>query len=96
MKIGKVILLAGSLSVAFPGASLSHSGGLNAEGCHAGSKPYHCHRVQNPTRQNSPPVKMSRSRICHAKGTRYYHQTKNFSAYNTVKACLNAGGRLPR
>jgi len=22
----------------------SHSGGLNASGCHAGSKPYHCHR----------------------------------------------------
>ena len=25
---------------------LSHSGGLNSAGCHAGSKPYHCHRVQ--------------------------------------------------
>ena len=23
---------------------MSHSGGLNASGCHAGSKPYHCHR----------------------------------------------------
>lgn len=23
----------------------SHSGGLNASGCHAGSKPYHCHRA---------------------------------------------------
>jgi len=22
----------------------SHSGGLNSQGCHAGSKPYHCHR----------------------------------------------------
>ena len=22
----------------------SHSGGLNSSGCHAGSKPYHCHR----------------------------------------------------
>lgn len=22
----------------------AHSGGLNADGCHAGSKPYHCHR----------------------------------------------------
>ena len=24
--------------------ALAHSGGLNAEGCHAGSRPYHCHR----------------------------------------------------
>ena len=23
----------------------SHSGGLNASGCHGGSKPYHCHRT---------------------------------------------------
>ena len=22
----------------------SHSGGLNSQGCHAGSRPYHCHR----------------------------------------------------
>ena len=24
----------------------AHSGGLNKKGCHAGSQPYHCHRVQ--------------------------------------------------
>ena len=23
----------------------AHSGGLNKQGCHAGSKPYHCHRA---------------------------------------------------
>lgn len=23
---------------------LAHSGGLNSQGCHAGSRPYHCHR----------------------------------------------------
>lgn len=39
------------LSAAIVIASLSvgtfaaaHSGGLNAQGCHAGSRPYHCHR----------------------------------------------------
>jgi len=26
--------------------AISHSGGLNSSGCHAGSKPYHCHRAQ--------------------------------------------------
>ena len=25
-------------------ALLSHSGGLDSQGCHGGSKPYHCHR----------------------------------------------------
>jgi hypothetical protein len=24
----------------------AHSGGLDKNGCHAGSKPYHCHRAQ--------------------------------------------------
>ena len=36
-------LLAISLAAA-PVSAHAHSGGLNAEGCHAGSKPYHCHR----------------------------------------------------
>ena len=26
----------------------THSGGLNKQGCHAGSKPYHCHRKALP------------------------------------------------
>lgn len=30
---------------------LAHSGGLNAQGCHAGSKPYHCHRSTRSTPQ---------------------------------------------
>ncbi|MED5387427.1 MAG: YHYH domain-containing protein [Pseudomonadota bacterium] len=25
------------------GGALAHSGGTDANGCHAGSKPYHCH-----------------------------------------------------
>ena len=28
--------------------AVSHSGGLNKQGCHAGSKPYHCHRTTLP------------------------------------------------
>lgn len=27
--------------------SYGHSGGLDANGCHAGSKPYHCHRASS-------------------------------------------------
>lgn len=26
--------------------AVAHSGGLDKQGCHAGSKPYHCHRAQ--------------------------------------------------
>ena len=29
----------------FSAMSHSHSGGLDANGCHAGSQPYHCHRA---------------------------------------------------
>jgi len=45
---------------------------------------------------DEPPVKMSKSGICHARGTSYYAQTKNYTAYNTLEACLRAGGRRPK
>ena len=32
---------------------MSHSGGLNSSGCHAGSKPYHCHRSASEMTTNS-------------------------------------------
>jgi hypothetical protein len=43
-----------------------------------------------------PPVKMSKTGICHARGTSYYAQTKNYTAYNTLEECLQAGGRRPK
>lgn len=42
------------------------------------------------------PVKMSKSGICHAPGTTYYKQTKNYTPYPTLKDCLSAGGRMPK
>jgi hypothetical protein len=36
-----VILVCGSLSTLVHG----HSGGLDSNGCHSGSQPYHCHRA---------------------------------------------------
>lgn len=79
-----------------PNLAAAHSGGLNAQGCHAGSKPYHCHRPQTLTAQNGPSVKMSRTDICHAQGSRYYFQTKNFTAFEDIATCIQAGGRLPK
>ena len=42
------------------------------------------------------PVKKSKTNICHQKGSKYYDQTKHFRAYNTVKDCIDSGGRLPK
>lgn len=44
----------------------------------------------------SEPVNMSKSGICHAPNTTYYKQTKNYTPYPTLQACLSAGGRMPK
>ena len=43
-----------------------------------------------------PEVKMSKSKICHAVDSTYYSRTKNYTAFETIDACLEAGGRLPK
>ena len=42
------------------------------------------------------PVKKSKTNICHKKGSKYYDQTKHFRTYNTIKDCIDSGGRLPK
>ena len=46
--------------------------------------------------QTKEPVKLSKSGICHAPGSTYNEQTKNFTPYKTMDECLKAGGRLPK
>ena len=41
-----------TLLVLIASQAASHSGGVNKQGCHSGSQPYHCHKVQ----QVSPSV----------------------------------------
>jgi hypothetical protein len=48
------------------------------------------------TAQAGPEVKMSRNGICHVRGSRYYGQTIHYTPYPSIKACINAGGRMPR
>ena len=48
-----------------------------------------------PPKSNEP-VKMSKSKICHAPNSSYYAKTQNFTPYKTLKDCLDAGGRLPK
>ncbi|MCE9643074.1 MAG: thermonuclease family protein [Candidatus Andersenbacteria bacterium] len=45
---------------------------------------------------SAPAVKKSVNNLCHAKGTKYYDQTKKFTPYSTVKACLANGGKMPK
>lgn len=47
MRIFLSLIVAGA-SIFTPAFVSAHSGGLNAQGCHAGSQPYHCHRAQAP------------------------------------------------
>jgi hypothetical protein len=50
-----------------------------------------------PPKQNSSGVvKLSVNGICHAPGTTYYNQTKNYTGYPSLQACLDAGGRMPK
>lgn len=51
-----------------------------------------------PTRllAQEKPLKMSKSGICHPPNSTYYNQTKNYTPYNTLKDCLNAGVRMPK
>src|SRR5918993_993188 len=85
-------------------AAWAHSGGLNAEGCHNNRKTdeYHCHRAQaEPEKPANAAVgsskglssgglvKMSKSGICHDTTSPWYDQTKNFTAYQSMSACIN-------
>lgn len=45
---------------------------------------------------NAQNIKMSKSKICHDKGSPYYARVKNFKPYATLQGCLNDGGRLPK
>ncbi|MDO8512424.1 MAG: thermonuclease family protein [bacterium] len=44
----------------------------------------------------TPVVKKSVNNLCHAKGTKYYDQTKVFTSYSTLQACIKSGGKLPK
>ncbi len=41
-------------------------------------------------------VRMSRNQICHTPDSPWYDRMTFFTEFDSVQACLNAGGRLPR
>ncbi|MBB5517492.1 excalibur calcium-binding domain-containing protein [Amphiplicatus metriothermophilus] len=49
MKVQATLALVGAAVALFAGSLAAHPGGLDRNGCHAGSQPYHCHRGPQPT-----------------------------------------------
>lgn len=44
----------------------------------------------------NPPVKKSKTGICHPQGGIYYEKTKHFTPFQNMDLCLKSGGRLPK
>jgi hypothetical protein len=45
---------------------------------------------------SDPKVKQSTSGICHDNSSGSYNRTKNFTPFDSIAACIDAGGRLPK
>jgi hypothetical protein len=45
---------------------------------------------------SEPLVKQSSSGICHDNSSGSYSRTKNFTPFDTIASCIDAGGRLPK
>ena len=45
---------------------------------------------------SEPLVKQSSSGICHDKTSGSFNRTKNYTPFDTITACIDAGGRLPK
>lgn len=45
---------------------------------------------------SEPTVKKSKNGICHDQYSKSYKRTKKFTSYDSIDACLNSGGRLPK
>jgi hypothetical protein len=43
-----------------------------------------------------PTVRQSSSGICHDSSSKYYNRTKNYTAFASISACIDAGGRLTK
>lgn len=62
----------------------------------AAQQPKPTYTAPKPQSNSGGVVKKSKTGICHAPGTTYYSRTKYFTPYNSLQACLNSGGRLPK
>lgn len=49
----KRAIIAALVAALVPSTLFAHSGGTDANGCHAGSQPYHCHNSRSSSSENS-------------------------------------------
>lgn len=85
LSIAKISLFLSALLVSV--AINAHSGGLNASGCHGGSKPYHCHRA--PTEMVK--TQDGRNRLRCSAGSRSSECTNGQPNQNQVSATRPGG-----
>lgn len=76
------------LIILTPQIVLSHSGGLNSQGCHSGKKPYHCHRSSSEMVGNRLKCDLgSKSEECKSETSKSSnfkkHATNNSSSENS-------------
>ena len=48
------------------------------------------------SQEDGAAVKLSSSGICHDASSRHYERVKNFTPYESMQQCLDAGGRAPK
>lgn len=56
-----------TLLVFIASQAASHGGGVNKQGCHSGSQPYHCHKVQKDSLTTSNNDKVLSGTITHVR-----------------------------
>ena len=78
-----------TLFLSAPNKVDAHSGGLNSQGCHAGSKPYHCHRSSSEMVGNRLRCDLgSRSKECDKRQTTPPSQENNEVGNNPSAATV--------
>lgn len=50
----------------------------------------------SPAALSAEVVKLSNSGICHDESSSSYDRTRNYTPFNSIEACLESGGRLPK
>ena len=84
------LLVISVFALVFAELAVAHSGGTDRYGCHAGSRPYHCHGDGSPSRGGDEPSSLKEKeagcdikgnigrggeRIYHVPGGQYYSRT---------------------
>jgi hypothetical protein len=94
---GLVAMIAATILSLISFSAAPHDRDMDEARCHAQDSGVirHCHDAAG-NELPWPPVKKSRSDIGHGRDSQWYTQTIHFEPFNTMKKCLESGGRLPK